>query len=99
MAVIYVSNKGSDGTCLGQDSTDLIGFYGATPIAQWAFTLTAATAIATTTISQVATSGKWAFATSTAANALVTRVTQLQANFETFVGLMETAGLVAVTGN
>ena len=80
-------------------SDDTIGFYGATPVAKWAFTLSATTAVATTTISQVATSGKWAFSSSTTATALITRVRQLQANFETFVGLMETAGLVTVTGN
>jgi hypothetical protein len=98
MAVIYVSNKGSDGTSLGQDSTDLISFYGATPIAKWAFTLTATTAIATTVFSAAAT-GIFGFQTSTAATALVTRVRQLQVDMETLVGLMETAGLVTVTGN
>jgi hypothetical protein len=98
MTVVYVGNLNSDGTCIGQ-SDDLVGFYGATPVAKWAFTLTATTAVLTTAFSQVATSGKWGFQTSTAAIALVTRTRQLQANLETLVGLMETAGLVTVTGN
>jgi hypothetical protein len=51
-----------------------LGFYGlATPIAQ-----PSVTAIGTTTISQVATSGKWAFASSTAAIAFVARVRSIQ---------------------
>jgi hypothetical protein len=98
MTVVYVSNKNTSGTCLGQSSADLVGFYGATPVARWAFTLTATTAIVTTVFSTAA-SGVYGFQSSTAATALVTRVRQLQANFETFVGLMETAGLVTVTGN
>jgi hypothetical protein len=58
---------------IGNAATDLLGFYGATPIAQ-----PTVTAIGTTTISQVATSGKWAFASSTAAIAFVARVRSLQ---------------------
>jgi hypothetical protein len=74
MAVKQLSDKDSAGTNLGQSSTDKIGFYGlATPIVQ-----PAVTAIGTTTISQVATSGKWAFASSTAAIAFVARVRSLQ---------------------
>jgi hypothetical protein len=68
-----LSDKG-DGTLLGQSSTDKIGFYGlATPIVQ-----PSVTGIGTTTISQVGTTGKWAFATSTAAVAFVARVRSLQ---------------------
>jgi hypothetical protein len=68
-----LSDGNPDGTSLGQSSTDLISFYGETPIAQ-----PGVTAIGTTTISQVATSGKWAFASSTAANAFVNRVKSIQ---------------------
>jgi hypothetical protein len=58
-----LSDYDSEGTVLGQDADDKIGFYGvATPIGQ-----PSVTAIGTTTISQVGTTGKWAFATSTAA--------------------------------
>jgi hypothetical protein len=32
--VLQLSDKGPDGTCLGQSATDKIGFYGVTPIVQ-----------------------------------------------------------------
>jgi hypothetical protein len=48
MAVIYVSEKNDDGTSFGQSSTDLISFYGVTPVAQ-AATVAAATNTTTTT--------------------------------------------------
>ena len=74
MADYVQLSNGGDGTKLGQSSTDKIGFYGlATPIVQ-----PSVTGIGTTTISQVATSGKWAFASSTAAIAFVARVRSLQ---------------------
>lgn len=87
MAVQYLDNAGTDGACLGQ-SGKKVAFFGATPVvqpssaSQAAYTVTAVTAVGTTTISQVATSGKWAFASSTAAAAMVTRVTQLQVDIE-----------------
>lgn len=68
-----LSDGNPDGTALGQSATDLISFYGETPIVQ-----PTVTAIGTTTISQVATSGKWAFASSTAAIAFVGRVRSIQ---------------------
>jgi len=61
------------GTVIGNTDEDLIGFYGTAPIAQ-----PSVTAIGTTTISQVGTTGKWAFATSTAALAFVAAVISLQ---------------------
>ena len=68
-----LSDGNPDGTSLGQSSTDLISFYGETAVAQ-----PSVTGIGTTTISQVATSGKWAFASSTAALAFVARVRSIQ---------------------
>jgi hypothetical protein len=88
-----------DGTRFGQSTSDKVAFYGATPVVQPSMTLSATTAIGTTTISQVGTTGKWAFATSTAAKALVTRCQQMQANLETLVTRLETLGLMAVSGN
>jgi hypothetical protein len=74
MAIHYLGDNGPDGTVLGLSSTEKIGFFGvATPIVQ-----PSVTGIATTTISQVSTSGKWAFATSTAAIAFVARVRSIQ---------------------
>lgn len=75
----YVVPDPSQGTFLASDITlgtsasSLLGFYGTSPIAQ-----PSVTAIATTTISQVGTTGKWAFATSTAAVAFVARVRSIQ---------------------
>lgn len=74
MAAQQLSKGAGAGVNLGQSTTDKIGFYGlATPIVQ-----PGVTAIGTTTISQVATSGKWAFASSTAAIAFVARVRSIQ---------------------
>lgn len=74
MATEYLGTGNDDGVILGRSTTDKIGFYGlATAIVQ-----PSVTAIGTTTISQVATSGKWAFASSTAALAFVARVKSIQ---------------------
>ena len=92
-ASIPVANVGIDGT----DSCATAGkqgFYGATPVVKTAVAATAVTAIATTVISQVGTSGKYAFSTSTAATALVTRVTQLQVDVKTLLAQLNTLGLV-----
>ncbi len=62
---------------IGGSSTSTLGFYGATPIVK-----PSVTHIATTVISQVATSGKWAFSTSTAALALVSKVLSLQTKLD-----------------
>lgn len=34
MSVRYIGNKDADGTCFGQSATDLIAFYGGTPVVQ-----------------------------------------------------------------
>jgi len=73
-----LSDGNPDGTSLGQSSSDLISFYGETATAQLSVT-----GIGTTTISQVATSGKWAFASSTAALAFVARVRSIQDKLNT----------------
>lgn len=74
---VQLSNAG-DGTILGQSTSDLISFYGVTPVAQ-----ITVTAIGTTTISQVGTTGKWAFATSTAALLFVASVRSIQTALDT----------------
>jgi hypothetical protein len=48
MPVVYLSNKNTDGTSLGQAAADKVGFYGATPIVQ-NIALTTASAAATAT--------------------------------------------------
>jgi hypothetical protein len=73
MAVEYIGGNGPDGMSMGVSATEKVSFYGATPVVQ-----ASVTAIATTTISQVGTTGKWAFATSTAALAFVAAVISIQ---------------------
>lgn len=73
MAAKQLSDGNPDGTSLGQSASDKISFYGVTAVAQQSVT-----AIGTTTISQVGTSGKWAFASSTAAKAFVAAVRSIQ---------------------
>lgn len=81
MAVKELSDKGPDGTRLGQSATDLVGFYGVTPVvqpthaSQAAVTITAVTAVATTATITTAAHG---FATGTHGDAVVKRVAQLR---------------------
>lgn len=90
----YLSDGRPAGALLGNATSDKVGFFGSTPVVKTAVTATAVTAIGTTTISQVATSGKWAFASSTAAAALVTRVDQLQVDVEALITQLNTLGIV-----
>lgn len=55
MATKQLSDGGSDGTVLGQSSTDKIGFYGtSTPLAKQTCTLAAALTAGTTTPANIA---------------------------------------------
>lgn len=72
MAVKQHSDGGPDGQKFGQSSTDLIGFYGASPVArQTATTAPSATAAVSVSATQ------WGFSTSTQADALVATVRAL----------------------
>jgi len=73
-AARQLSDGNSQGTVLGTAATDLIGFYGATPVAQ----RSGSTQAAVTTTSATTTS-PWGFSTSTQANAIVTLVNELRA--------------------
>lgn len=77
MAADQLSKKNPDGTTLGQSASDLVGFYGATPVVQRA-TAASHTTIATTNAVST-TSAIWGFSTSTQANALIAAVAELQA--------------------
>lgn len=66
-----LSDGSSGGCCMGQSATDLIGFYGATPVAQQA----SGTAVSTTAVT---TTTPWGFSTSTQAQNLVTLANYLQ---------------------
>lgn len=52
MAVEYIGDGGSDGTCVGQSATEKVGFFGATPVVQVAMTAVA-TATATTALNEL----------------------------------------------
>jgi len=77
MATEYIGRDKTAGVVVGQ-SSGKVGFYG-----EAGSTQLSVTAIGTTTISQVGTTGKWAFATSTAALAFVSRVQSLQDKLNT----------------
>lgn len=74
MAVKELSDGNPDGTRLGQDSSDPIGFYGATPGTRRSGSAQAAVATTAAT-----TTTPWGFTTSTQANAIVTLVNEMRA--------------------
>lgn len=54
MAVKQLSDGGSAGVCLGQSSTDKVGFFGTAPVVRPAATTLGALTAATTTAANVA---------------------------------------------
>jgi hypothetical protein len=83
----------------GKATTDLLGFYGATPIAQQSFTATCLTALTTNpTFSATTGAGVYGFASSTAAAAYCKRVMQMQVDLETLMGAVDSTALVSITG-
>lgn len=83
MAVQQVTDGGPDGAYVGR-SDDKLGFFGATPIVQ-----PTGTQMVTPVLSQVATSGKWAFSNSTAAYLIFTRL-------RAYVTKLDALGLINV---
>lgn len=83
----------------GKTTADLLGFYGATPIAQQSFTATCTTALADTS-GWIATtsSAVFGFASSTVANAYVARVQQMQADIDTLMAKVNSTGFINITG-
>lgn len=110
-----LSDKNPDGTRLGQDSTDLVAFYGGTPVVQptsadQAEVTTAAIASVTTaaitsvtTTGSVAVSGVYGYTTAAQADGIVTAINAIlvrQALIETAVNSVITrAGLMNTLGN
>lgn len=74
-AARQLSDGNSQGTVLGQSATDLVGFYGATPVAQQAV----GSEIATTAAVPSTSSTGFAFATSAQANAALNAIADIQA--------------------
>lgn len=76
--VEYVGTSGSGGVCLGQSSTELVAFFGNTPVAQPSGSGQAAVSTA------AATTGSAIYGfTSAQANGLVTLVNQIRSDLVT----------------
>jgi len=90
MAVTQLTNYNPDGTSFGQDSSDLIAFYNATPVVR----PTGPSAVTTATITTAATSTTpWGFATSTQADAVLSRLAALTTLANALRTNMNTLGL------
>jgi hypothetical protein len=88
MAGKQLSDGNPTGTTLGQSTTDLIAFYGVTPVAQPASASQAA--ITTSVVSSFSTAGPtvWGFASGTQAAAAIALLNILQSNLVT-LGLIK----------
>lgn len=73
MAVEYLDNGNDDGTVFGQDASEKIAFYGATPVVQQSLTVTTVE----TTVAVSTTSAIWGFSTSTQANQIIVAVDEI----------------------
>ena len=84
----------------GPAATDLVGFYGATPVDQGTMTATALSALSSAgaVFSASTGAGVFGFASSTVAIAYVTRVRQMQADIDTLMGKINSTGFVNITG-
>lgn len=76
--LVYVGNKNADGLCVGQ-SGGKVGFYGTAPIAQRSSASQAAVATTAAVAITSVTTGAYAYASSTQANAIITLVNELRA--------------------
>lgn len=92
-AVRQLSDGNSQGTMLGQSSTDKIGFYNVSSGAVTLQTLTTTAAVVATTAS-VSTS-PFGFTTSTQANAIVTQLNATVADIGSIKALLKTYGFTA----
>jgi hypothetical protein len=84
----------------GAAASNVIGFYGTTKVNQGTMTATALTALTTNPTFSASNTGAgvYGFASSTAAVAIVKRMSQAQADLETFMARIESTGLVAIAG-
>lgn len=103
MAVKQLSDGGSDGTKLGQSATDLVGFWGATPVDQPAAltaqltTLTPADAEGTPdyAIAAITGSSPYGFASAQEAITVLYVIANLQTRLAEVEARLEEAGLIA----
>lgn len=80
MPVRELSDKGPDGTRLGQTSTDLVSFFGATPVVRYATSIAAPASTAVVSISAT----QWGFSTSAQAQAVITALTNIPAMLNSY---------------
>ncbi len=85
----------------GTVSTDLVGFYGATPIDQGTMTATCVTSLITNPTFSASNTGAgvFGFSSSTVADAYAARVKQMQTDLLTLGQRIESTGLLAISGN
>lgn len=69
----FGGHSSSDGTLIGGNASDKLGFFGTAPAAQQDLTVTTIA----TTVSISTTTTKWGFSTSTQANQLIVAVDEL----------------------
>lgn len=72
----YIGNGCPDGSSFGSSTSELISFYGVTPVSQRAGAAQAAVAVSTITTAATTTT-PWGFATSTQADAVAATVASL----------------------
>lgn len=96
-----LSDKGPDGTRLGQSSADLVGFYGATPVDKPAALTAQLTTITHTApgtpdyaIQNLTTSTPYGFVTADEGNTVLSVVANLQARLAEVEARLEELGLV-----
>jgi hypothetical protein len=84
----------------GTASTDLVGFYGVTPVDQGTMTATCVTALTTNPTFSASNTGAgvFGFASSTEAAAYATRVGQMQVDLDTLMARVDSTGIVNITG-
>lgn len=96
-ATLTVVSAGMRGTA----ATDLVGFYGATPIDQGTMTATCVTTLITNPTFSASNTGAgvFGFSSSTVADAYAARVRQMQVDLDALIKRVESTGLLAVAGN
>lgn len=78
-----LSNGNPSGTVLGQSSTDILGFYGQTPIVRYATSIVIPSTTATVSI----TASQYGFSTSTQAQDIINAVNRIATALGTTSGL------------
>lgn len=94
-AVRELSDANSQGTRLGQSATDLISFYGATPISRRTTAVTASTVLATS--ASPASVGGYGVSSQAQMHAIITGVNALIVDVAAIRGMLTSTGLASST--